>query len=172
MIYRRRARSAVQLTLAVLALIGTGRPLPAQQALSASERAEVSNYALSIDKVKRLLATSGELSRVLAADPSFHTIADKSADQGLTAQAAVLERVPKAAAALRAAGLTPHEYAVGSLAFRSAEAIAQMQARHRPVPPGMQARYPASAEQVAFVTAHQAELDVIAPSHRTRARRP
>ena len=169
-----RAFRAMLLTVAVVALPGAGRPLPAQQGmtLSPSERAEVSGYALSVDKVKRLVSMSAELSRLLAADPAFQALADGTANQSLTAQAALLEQVPKAASALRTAGLTAHDYAVGSRAFRSAQAIAQMQARGRPVPPAMQAMFPASVAQVAFVTTHQSELDVIAPAHRSRASRP
>ena len=165
---------ALLLTVVALALAGIGRPLQAQQgmALSPSERAEVAGYTLSVDKAKRFTALGGELSRLLASDPAYRALVTETANQGLTAQAAVLEQVPKAAAALRAAGFSAHEYAVGSRAFRGAEAIEQAQARGRAATPAMQAMFPASAAQVAFVRAHRAELDAIALEHRSHAARP
>ena len=169
-----RAFRALPYTAAVLGFPGTARPLVAEHgiALSPSERAEATGYVLSIDKARPFVVPGADLTRRLAADPAFHAATADVAGQGLTVQAARLERVPQAAAALHAARFTTHDYAVGSRAFRDALMVAGMQARGSAIPPEMDAMFPASPAQVAFVTAHRAELDVIAPEHRARAGRP
>jgi hypothetical protein len=160
---RRVRMIALAIASMSLATAAFTRSLSAQQevVLSAAERTEVAAYALSMDKIGRVISTMSKLNQLQESDPAMNAAVTGMAGKRLTEQATLLAALPKAAALLRAARMSAHEYAVGLTAFFGAWTIAARQARGVAVPPALQARFPASAAQIAFVTAHKTEIDAL-----------
>ncbi|AHG93273.1 hypothetical protein J421_5738 (plasmid) [Gemmatirosa kalamazoonensis] len=175
---RRSRRTLGVLLLTLAALAGASHRLGAQQqrALSPTERGEIGAYPLSMDNVKRIIATAGTLLRLQATDPAFDASVKGMSNESITAQGELLEHLPKAAAALRAGRLTAHEFAIGSRAYGGAQAIANFQARGRPLAPNAKAQmdrlFPVTPAQVAFVTAHKTEIDALVRADLPQRARP
>jgi hypothetical protein len=106
-------------TAIVTLLVALGAtPVSAQDWSALRKDPEVANYALTLDKVRTLVAVERALVAVAATDPQAMPAIDrefKAMRQGATpptvkAAAAIIERHPSVRDALSKSGATPHEW--------------------------------------------------------------
>jgi hypothetical protein len=123
--------------------------------------AEVRQLRLTMDRIDKLVAATGALNKMIAADPSLKKRMDAHADDDQTIDQKVHNidaNFPQAAAVLHANGFTTREYIVTSLAFLNDLLLVAMKKD------GMIKELPANAvtpENAAFIEQNYDKLKVI-----------
>lgn len=147
-------------------------PTPAESAASPAAtarrpqnpvRAELANYRLTMDDIRRWTQANTGLNQFAAANPDVVAALEGERNTNLTAAQSVtaleerIERVPEARAIVDSAGLDPHSYALITLV------IVQVQRAEAATRQGLSlervaAELGVSSDNVRFVREHQAEI--------------
>jgi hypothetical protein len=149
--------SAISLTALLVLLTGAG--VAAGGELSMEEAKIVAAYPLTMDKVQRKFAVAADLARLSVADPALQRqLQSVNEAKNLDAQINAFSAEPKAAATMRAHGISARDYCLTTLAIGYAEMPqipSQLRPANSPPDPSDVAAPPAHVE---FVRAHIDEI--------------
>lgn len=126
--------------------------------IAAADDAAVAAYPLTMAGLKRYFAAVRFLQKLAAADPSFKAFmeSDAALGEGQSDREKILQSNPKMAAILRANKVTARDYVVGGRALAAAYIVSKKLGESSAE---LRKAFPASDAQVAFVKAHEVELD-------------
>ncbi|HEU4587474.1 MAG TPA: hypothetical protein VFS11_02430 [Gemmatimonadales bacterium] len=120
---------------------------------------EVRNYRLRMDKVERFFDANLRLAAAAKGMDSTEGPDLSDANQSLDEMEAAIARHPQMSAAIRAAGLSPREYAVLSLAYLQAAMAGSIAAQQQLDDQAAAEQMQANAENIRFVREHKADLE-------------
>jgi hypothetical protein len=92
--------------------------------MDAKDSKEIHDYKLTTGNVEKLVSASTKLKDVAEKDPSMDE--DGPTEKTIDDSVKRMEKYPKAVAAVKAAGLSPREFLVGTFALMNASVWSQM----------------------------------------------
>lgn len=120
---------------------------------------EIRSYRLRMDKVQRFFDANLRLAAAAKGMDSTEGPDLSDANQSLDDMEAVIARHPQMSAAIRAAGLSPREYAVISLAYLQAAMAGSIAEQQKLDDQAAAKQMQANADNIRFVREHKAELE-------------
>lgn len=138
-------------------------PAAAQPSYSQADQEKLASYTLTTDHLGKTAQAQGEMRKVLAADPSLVPAMTPVPGEGLDQQFKRLKSIPAMVGAIGKAGLSVEDYGMTSACAIGAHMVSGF-AAHKSPPGAAEAwahkslGWQPSADQLAFVTAHAAEM--------------
>jgi hypothetical protein len=151
---------AVFAVLLIIASLGLAQPPQSQDKYSQEDKRTLETYVLSIDKVNMVTVAGKVLQEVEASDASVEKLLQHISGETLDQTFKRVDSNSKAAGAIHSSGLTTRDYWLTAGCAATANVVSTMITNGLPMET-LEQMFPwkPSTEQLAFVKAHQAEME-------------